>query len=293
MFYAPAVIARKSPQKHRQPKVFIGLTEWMVFPIVTLAAVISAIVIGVQFYLAYLSVQVAAGTPLTLVERVVSGLDNNAIIVVFGWVAVPLLALCFGFAMAQGSLSSTALDYQLALVYSDLSNRGLRSFEAKLPPSVVALLNRFNDLLAQVQASTFVREAAARAAFALANAKATQPALAKKLDKAFGFQRLNAGLEEGSSVTGYTHTLTVRFAGTDGPDVSRPDRSDLALRLLIYGERIEVDRQIASLVLPASGDSEPLQLALRFKSEDGVLKVFSTGINTAEVLQEFRLTLTK
>ena len=207
--------------------------------------------------------------------------------------AVPLLALCFGFAMAQGSLSSTALDYQLALVYLDLSKRGLRSFEAKLPPSVIALLARFNELLAQVQSSTFVREAAARAAFALANAKATQPDLAKKLDKAFGFQRLIAELEEGNSVDGYTHTLTLRFARADAPDVSRSDRFELALRLLIYGERVEVDQQVARLVLPAFGDSEPLRLGLRFTSKDGVLKVFSTGINTAEVLQEFRLTLTK
>ena len=290
--------------------------DWILFVFVLALATGSCLAVAVQFYIAHLQFLNAIGQPLGVAEQLFARLDGTLLLALTSQFAFPLLATTLGFGLACGSAASRAnVEYRLAKFYEELSSNSLRNLRAKLPSSVSGMLAHFAQQLDQVQQGRAAVSAARRALHQTAqllrrleerkrfpeflgmpDEHARYGEIAAQVEAVLEARHFVATLEgvDTAPVVGETYTVSLHFSPAPNLSVQNVDpmsQSDTRLKFHLIGEGLIVQERTLAFHMPRTGPSPKVFARVTVSTSAGALRVYVTEEDSAEVLQEFLVSL--
>ncbi|ATE59007.1 hypothetical protein [Thauera sinica] len=287
------------------------------------ALIVSAAAVGAS--LALLSGAVAAMAEVLRLAGHPLGSAGHALAAVWRWLPLPLvmieglavflLGAAAGFAFAQGSHGTRgSVDYRLARLYDDLSERGWRNLAARIPMTARDTAQEFARSLRALQFRHAAMQSGRREALdvarrlrqPVASGEPTDPAqleLADRIESALGVRRLVATLPtvEAALAPGRLYALELHFAPIPAPeqrvDVLPPRNLEEAaegrtLRLSLFGTGVQAEPTQLSVLLPREGPSTAATATIvAAPGPQCALDIYVMEAGSTDVLQTLRLQL--
>lgn len=253
------------------------------------------------------------------------GIAGNVLAASWRWLPLPLVVVeCLavfllggaaGVAFAQGSHSASGrVDFVLARLYDDLSERGWRDLAARIPPATREVAREAARALGVLQRRNAAVQSGRREALEAAHRlREPLPAnappdparlqVADRIDVALGVRRMVATLPtvRDALVTGRRETLELHFAPVPSPVPTatvQPPRHNAesgagrVLQLFLFANGAQVETTRLQVLLPPEGSSTSASTSIVATSGTQCsLDIYVTGADSTEVLQTLHLQL--